>query len=115
MPFEMPRVEVLAELTGLGDGAEDPPVDGVDAVVEELDGVEDPHADATTSTAATASRATIDGGRDPRAKRPAPAGRACGSHLLVAPITVAPCRPLVGHPLAPSSTGSGGLAPPERT
>jgi hypothetical protein len=46
-----PRVEVLAELTWLGEELVDPPVGAV--VGEELDGVEAPHAAVPTRTAPT--------------------------------------------------------------
>ena len=88
----IPRVEVLAELTGLGDEVEDPPVD---AVVEvEPEGDDDPQAAATTSTAPTTASARADHRRDEPPTEPV--SRPRRSHHFVAPMYVAPCRP---HPV----------------
>ena len=98
VPAVIPRVDVLAELTGLGDEVDDPPVVAGE-VDEDDDGDDDPQAAAPTRTTATTTRAGIGAEPARRVEGPdARANRPNGFHQLLAPISVAPCRPTVPRP-----------------
>ena len=102
----IPRVEVQAELTGLGEEPEDPLVDAV-VVDAEPEGEEVPHAAAPTSTAPTTARPRTETERDDGPTRPA--SRFRGLHLVVAPMHIAPCRP---HPAGIHPAGLSGRPNP---
>jgi hypothetical protein len=102
-----PRIEVLAELTGLGEEPPEPPVVPVGAEVDvELEGVEDPQAAAQMTNIPTTAIAPIEARRLRRPEDTTWPFDSTGSHRLIVMyvVLVAECHRSLGRRPMPESS-----------